>query len=203
MMKPGEVFVLALPRSRTAWITNWLSQDTVTMHEPMVECANLRDLDAMIDRSGADRDAGPVVVADTAFPLMVDALLAHFPRCRFLIVDRDPGEVQRSLLVAGMSVDDFPRLVAAFKRGVKKALRSDRATLAVNVTALDEYFTANAVHNWVMTGDAENDSAPMDLQRYMMLRDFRVEAMLDRVVERIRANRDRIEQLASTHFSKA
>lgn len=198
----GEVIVLSLPRSRTAWLCNWLSQDAAALHEPMVECAHLYDLDAKIRGACADRGAGLAVVADTAFPLMVDALLKHYPKARFLILERDPGEVHRSLLAAGLSGNDFPRLVAAYKAGVSKALRSDRPTLTANASDLDSASKAEIIHNWVFTGDTDNCAVPMDASRYATLRDFKVEAMLDRVVERIRANADRIERLASTHFSK-
>jgi hypothetical protein len=189
------VFVIALPRSRTAWLCNWLSEHAACFHEPLAECAGLPDFHNML----RPYLAGPVVAADTAFPLVIDGLLTRFPSARFIVIQRDPAAVGRSIAQLGLPSDDFGRVVHAFKRAVYRLQRSERDTFVLDAHQLDDDAVARRLWRWVVTGsDASDVDDGFDLVRFNMLRDFRVEVMLDRVVDRIRRNADRLGQLSTT-----
>jgi hypothetical protein len=191
----SPVFVIALPRSRTAWLCNWLSEVADCFHEPLVECAGVPDLQRML----APYCAGLVVVADTGFPFVIEALLDRFPKARFIVVQREAAAVARSLAQLGIPTDDFGKIIRAFERAVSILRRSERSTFVLDAHQLDDESVARRLWSWVVTG---NDDCAIDdgfdMGRFSMLRDFRVEVMMDRVVERMRRNAQQLGQLSTT-----
>lgn len=97
MMQP--FFVFGLPRSRTLWLSRWLSYGSrYVAHDLAVECDTIDDfLDTLT--------LGPAGTAETAaveaWPLIREA----FPQARVAVVFRPIEEVRASLIRAGVPVD--------------------------------------------------------------------------------------------------
>lgn len=92
-------FVFALPRSRTLWLSRWLTYGTRQVgHDITVECDTIDDfLDSLtLGLSGTVETA-----AVEAWPLIREA----FPKARIAVVFRPIEEVRASLLRAGVPVD--------------------------------------------------------------------------------------------------
>lgn len=95
----SRLFILALPRSRTAWLSNWLSfGDTMLLHEPLSDTPTLEILEDKLKALGT-KQAG---IADTAASFLVERLTDKYPKAKFIVVQRDPQEVARSLRMLGM-----------------------------------------------------------------------------------------------------
>ena len=83
-MKP--FFILSLPRSGTAWLSNFLTWgDCFCYHELSYGCEALDDIEQAFRKT----DAPIVGTADTAAVLFHDKLAERFPEAKFLFVIRD------------------------------------------------------------------------------------------------------------------
>lgn len=108
--------ILALPRSRTAWLSAWLTTETgKCWHEPIADCSQLSDLD------GLDG------VSDTSALLAWNRIYKRWPDAKYVIVKRDPHDVTVSLRKLGLdtnvnrwsrvlrrAADSLPALVIEF-----------------------------------------------------------------------------------------
>jgi hypothetical protein len=89
-------FIVSLPRSRTAWLANFLSYGPCyCYHEPMCDF-DLKDYPHMLALAGTPY-AG---VADSINCMIIDKLIKMFPRAKLVIIRRDIGEVARSVEAA-------------------------------------------------------------------------------------------------------
>jgi len=211
------VFLLALPRSRTAWIANWLSDHAAVLHEPIGECESLDDLERRIEAARLSRDppARTVVVADSLAPVITEELIAHFPRCRFLCVYRPNDDVYGSLL----RIDPTMKY-AAFRAIVRAVDAATAIVFAIKARChttctgyLDDMAHAKTVHSWVINGPAvklDDDGTvtavssarkQMDCSRFATLRDMNVQMM--RMKERTAAAIPRIERLLASFNNDA
>lgn len=171
------VFTLSLPRSRTAWLANLFSSEAHAMHEPLSE---LCTVDALA-RHVAALPEGLVFIADTGAAVFVDDIVRSFPRARFIVATRAPREVMRSLRAMGLSLDGFDLMTRAFDRAKDVVRTRDRECFHLPVESLDEQGVVDAMWAW-----AFDNCIPFDAARYRMLRDFRVEGITERMLERIR-----------------
>lgn len=98
-------FLLCLPRSRSAWLAQFVHPVAIAMHDPLSQCASIDELgDKIDDASSGDN---PVFVADTSAVLFYDQIVQRFPNCKFLLIWRTPIEVKASLRKQGMSSLDI------------------------------------------------------------------------------------------------
>lgn len=87
-------FVTGLPRSRTAWLANFLTaQGALCMHEGLLHGVDMA-LRWLI-RGGAPGRRG---LSDSILPLYWPQISKPFGDCRLVIVERDPAECWISLL---------------------------------------------------------------------------------------------------------
>jgi len=89
-----DFMIVGLPRSGTAWLANWFTTErSICWHEPLWT-RPLVELDAM-------KGAGLFGIADTMLVMMdADELNKH--PAKKLIVHRELGEVNKSLVKAGL-----------------------------------------------------------------------------------------------------
>jgi hypothetical protein len=86
-------FIASLPRSRTAWLANFLSYGpSHCFHEPMSDFP-LEDYPILLNSPGTPF-AG---VADSLNCLVMEQLIDMFPRARVVVVRRDIEEVAKSV----------------------------------------------------------------------------------------------------------
>lgn len=104
MKKPphaGTVFfIVGLPRSRTAWLANFLSVgDTFCHHDLWSKAGSLKEFTELLWQPGASN----VGNSDPANALHFDALTQEYPDAEWLIVNRPIGEVHTSCRRAGLA----------------------------------------------------------------------------------------------------
>ncbi len=96
-----------MPRSRTKWLSAFLTHGDVTCHHELV--STLNDLDSL---AGLARDG----TSETFGTSLWRAIYRRFPSARYVVIRRDPEEVEASLLRQGISTD-----VAAMSRVLDEA----------------------------------------------------------------------------------
>ena len=94
-------FTVSLPRSRTKWLSELLSQWCITYHEVI---PNFRDIEAFgrwldLRLSSSIR---PIVIADTSTILFLHRIRQRFPGARFVHIRRRADEVHESLKKVGV-----------------------------------------------------------------------------------------------------
>lgn len=114
-------FIVAMPRSRTYWLSQFLTHGDVTCHHELLgDVASFEEYAAAL---GPDDGA-----AETAAILLWRPLLRSFPDARYVIVRRDPVEVDRSLAAHGITAD-----VARLARSLDQAQEGLRHADAITV----------------------------------------------------------------------
>lgn len=87
-------FIAALPRSRTAWLANYLTcGDMVCLHDAWRECGTAAELRARFDRTGANFCG----CSDPMNVMMREEIDAEFPGAAWILVFREAREVMRSV----------------------------------------------------------------------------------------------------------
>lgn len=120
--------MLSLPRSRSAWMAEFLRPLCVSsMHNPLQQCASIAELGQKIDA----QPPGRVFVSDVAALFFFDQLLVRFPGAQYLVVHRAASEVEHSMKKQGIQ----PPL------NVRKAERQ-LLDIAAHIRP----------HHWAMTG---------------------------------------------------
>lgn len=91
--------MLSLPRSRSAWMAEFLRPLCVSsMHNPLQQCASIAELGQKIDK----QPSGRVFVSDVAGLFFFDQLLVRFPGAQYLVVHRAASEVEQSMRKQGI-----------------------------------------------------------------------------------------------------
>lgn len=163
---PSMFLVLALPRSRTAWLANWLTSGNVYCgHDLLSECAQFGDLPRLVGwRSLWRVHQGS---AETAGVLHLDELQAVR---RIVCVHREIDDVRRSLRAIG-----FPDDVDALASGLAAASVLP-GVLNVDYHELREPTVCRAILKHVAPGE------PFDAARWAMLTEFNVQITPERRV---------------------
>jgi hypothetical protein len=84
--------VIALPRSRTAWLAHWLGAS----HEPLSRTDNLDDL--------------PEGIVDTGSAIFFPALWKRWPKAHYLFVFRDQTDIVRACEKVGLPTEGLAML---------------------------------------------------------------------------------------------
>lgn len=110
-----------MPRSRTYWLSRFLTHGDVTCHHDLLSgVASFEDYAAAL---GQDDGA-----AETAAILLWRPMLRRFPDARYVIVRRDPVEVDRSLAAQGV-VADVTRLARSLDQAHEGLRHADVMTV--------------------------------------------------------------------------
>ena len=110
-----------MPRSRTYWLSRFLTHGSVTCHHELLgNVASFEEYDAAL---GPDDGS-----AETAAILLWRPMLRRFPNARYVIVRRDPIEVDRSLAAQGV-VADVPRLARSLDQAQEGLRHADSMTV--------------------------------------------------------------------------
>lgn len=100
-MKYAHVtFMLCLPRSRSAWMAEFMRPFcAMSLHNPLQQCATIEELAQRIDAA----PEGKVFVADVAAMFFFDQLVVRFPGAQYLVVHRPAREVELAINKLGLS----------------------------------------------------------------------------------------------------
>jgi hypothetical protein len=149
-------FIASLPRSRTAWLANFLTyQESFCFHEPMNRTF-LKDYPTLL-RQPCKRYAG---VSDSMNSLIMDDLIKMFPDAKIVVVFRDTAEVEASLKKLNLSCDGL----------LKKIERELHRIMAAYDPLVVEYHKFDPTSIW----EYLIPDIPIDLARLNMLDEFNI-----------------------------
>ena len=147
---PAPFVILALPRSRTAWLSAWLSdRDRVCLHDAL---AYAHSRDALLALT-----AGGNGLAETAGMVLPRVLHDTLPDARYLIVRRDPKHVEASL--SHLGVWNSHRVVEEGNRALHDAaayLRTHAPVREIAYSDLGSFDVLCEVWNF-LRGDAHDE----------------------------------------------
>lgn len=139
-------FMLCLPRSRSAWMAEFMRPYTaLSIHNPLQQCASIDELAKRIDEA----QRGRVFVADVAALFFFDKLLVRFPGARYLVVHRPAHEVEHSMRKIGVNP---PLNVRAAERqliDIGNALRGRKDCMAGTFFELNSPEVVKAISRFV------------------------------------------------------
>lgn len=100
----SDFFITGLPRTRTAWMAQYMSWNGVLcLHEPTAGAATIEDAQAKF--CGIPRGA-----SDSGLVWFTDAWRKAFPDAKWVVIRRDVRDVHRSMMLAmrrcGIATDD-------------------------------------------------------------------------------------------------
>lgn len=184
MIEPvGHYFIVALPRSRTAWLANLLTWGpSFCFHEGLIGCRNMAELRAKLSLPRTPLAGN----ADTGSMMAVDKLVEAFPDARYVLLCRNPDGFVEQAARMGADREHALSMLDTFAHACD--VLHGRA-LVVRSADLDRRETVEAIWNHV--GIAE----PFPAMRYEQLRDTKVEAILSRVRERAEQHADELMEL--------
>lgn len=174
-------FILALPRSRTAWIANFLTyENSFCFHEGLMRISSVHGLKKMFSETGkkivGNSDCGNI--------LYVNLIKRHFDHARFVIINRDVEEVIRSL----DEMEGFSDTETVYRADVTlKALRNETDALQIDYDDLGEEACRRLWDYCVGT--------PFDKTRWEMLDGIDMNIIPEKKVKQIQENRLNIESL--------
>lgn len=163
------IFILGMPRCRTAWLSMCLSVLGVhATHEAMRDHATFEgyayELDGWLHH-------GPAGDADPALHFWLDELLGHWPDARFIVVSREDDEGLEAFLASARFADEhrvrsgWSAYLTAFKAACDK-LRARGGALFVPLDVLTDDIKVADVLEFA-TGDRP---CPRDVARLQRLR---------------------------------
>jgi hypothetical protein len=155
-------FIVALPRSGTAWLANFLTfGDAFCFHEGLFCCDSLDRHDEVL--RGVDQSV--VGNADTGAIYVLPALYKRYPGAKYVFVIRDPEEVAISLHNIGLTPTSVPAMIDYLWWGVTYV----KGALIVKYDDLFNQITLRKI--WAHVGMPD----PFPSRRTELLRQMRVE----------------------------
>jgi hypothetical protein len=149
-------FICALPRSRTAWLANFLSYNAShCFHEPFNECG-IEDLPLLFRSTGKQY----VGTSDSLNTLLLDRLLRVFPAAKLVLVRRPALEVLNSLTDLGWPAEELINRMSIALDQIEEKYNP----LVVNFHDFD----APGIWNFLMP------EVPLNKERTKMLETFNV-----------------------------
>ena len=147
IVKPSPFIVFALPRSRTAWLSRWLTYSgRVVGHDIAVECDTIDDfLDSLSLGLSGTVETGSV----NGWRLVREAL----PTARIAVIFRPLPDVIASLLAAGFPVTEATVEQLSARLADMSELARQPGVLSVSYDSLNSPEACNALHEH-LTGDA-------------------------------------------------
>jgi hypothetical protein len=97
-------FVIAMPRSRTAWLAEFFGKYMCTWHDPLKNCESIGELHTKVDRAlfGTEFRAAKLLIADTAACFFLPKIVERFPGAKFIVIERPYNDVCSSLKRKGV-----------------------------------------------------------------------------------------------------
>lgn len=159
--------VMALPRSRTAWLAHWLSHAGWNVsHEHLRYMRSLDDVRTWLTLEGV----GSVETSAAPFWRL---LRSYSPDTKVLIVRRPVEEVVESLVAVGLGANpaEIRKAICRLDRKLEQAEERLRQTMSVPYSALADPMVCAAAQEW-LTGDEFDVSWWMQWQATNVQIDF-------------------------------
>lgn len=152
--------IVGYPRSRTAWLANFLTYGNVACgHEMLVDCEKPKHLGRHVQVLGKPFSGS----AETAAALFMPQILEKMPDSPVVFVKRKVEDVAASFVRLGMDGD-----VRLLEAGLNFALKLPQ-TLTIRFEDLNSLAVCRLIQNHVAPGE------PFNVSRFQMLRDFNIQ----------------------------
>lgn len=188
-------FIFSLPRSRTAWLANFLTHgNTHCFHEALISCHRASDLRPIFEEAKK-----PIVGnCDCLNVLVADDLLATFPESRIVVVERDIEEVGESLSALGSW---SPDMVMWMRDGLEH-VKAKYAPLVVPYEALGTLEGCEQIWNLCIgpLASSGDSGTHFDRRRWEMLDALNVQVGLEKHMVRVARNRDGLDYLLRDYY---
>lgn len=115
-------FITGFPRTRTAWLANFLTyDDSFCFHEALKRCDGVDALPELFKSTGR-RYVGN---SDSALPFFAETVRKLFPQAKWVIVDRNEDEVLKSVrrVLPGLKHQEMLNMTKNFLDSLGGALR--------------------------------------------------------------------------------
>jgi hypothetical protein len=175
-------FIVARPRSRTAWLANFLTYGPAfCLHDGLRGCGTVGDLAHKLARLGVEYPGN----ADPGLPLVFTKVHERFPQARYVFVTRDPEEALESYrLIVGdrvpsEDIDAGWRRLEAAHDAMRSALAGQHY-LEVSFAELEQCAACEAVWEYCVPGH------PFPRARWEMLDALRVNVIPDKLIQELR-----------------
>jgi len=179
-VKPPHFLIFARPRSRTAWLANFLTYgDAFCLHEPLAEHATLQELARVLDRPfrfGADVQR--IGFADTSLIHNPDGALDAFPSARVLFLRSSRRSWERFVRTSRLPHEIASLVDLAYARADAR-LTGRAHYLDAEELTLDSRAARVA---WEITGSRK----PFPVERWRALARLNVQIDAGGLAERIR-----------------
>lgn len=173
------VFILSLPRSRTAWIATFFCHgDTYAFHEGLIQCASVAGLKTLMESTGRS----VVVNSDCGNVLFLDEIRKTFPQAKYIVIERDFEEVTQELADIGLPEQGEVLLASHRLEEAKQTLNP----LVLSYDRLDR----DACQQM-----CEYIGIPFDEQRWEMLDGMDIKIIVEKKVDYMQKNAERISAL--------
>jgi len=175
-------FIVSLPRSRTAWLSNLLTHgQSRCLHEAIGQCspANaIHDLREVL--SNAHNHGKHIGDSDSGLPTLWPRLKDAFPKARYVFIVRPFQEAFASHRKAFPCFDE-KMVHAAFVRidsGLEKMRLEVEQSISIDYDQLNDPHICKYIWDFCAPGE------PFDFERSEMLQTFRVNQIYDAAMER-------------------
>lgn len=178
--------ILALPRSRTAWLARFLSyRDWHCGHEQLRYVRSLDDVRAWLSQPNTG-------TCETAAAPFWRLLLKYSPDTRIITVRRPVGEVVDSLLKAGISVDraTLQAGMARYDRKLDQIERRVPGVMSVTFADLAAEETCRRIFETCLP-------YPHDHQRWVALAGENIQISLSAMVRYVKENYTELDRVAT------
>lgn len=173
------VFILSLPRSRTAWLATFFCHgDTYAFHEGLIQCASVPALKELMESTGRS----VVVNSDCGNVIFLDEIRATFPHAKYIVIERPYEEVAQEL--ADMGVPDHGEVLLSVQ--LLEQAKAELKPLVIQYRALDKQ-ACEAMCEYI--------GIPFDEKRWEMLDGMDIQIILDKKVQYMNDNAERIAAL--------
>jgi hypothetical protein len=167
-------FVVGLPRTRSAWLANFLTNgDAICHHELM---RSVTDLAALRNKLNGTNTYAAVGDADPTLAGMLPEALAAFPEAYWVFVFRELDEAyeawQRAFPNLNKPLAAFDAAANAMEAAARTLTESGRV-LRVAYEYLDERQTCSEIHEFCL-------GRPMDVERWRLLNILRVTTLAEK-----------------------
>lgn len=180
-MKSKPFFITGLPRSRTAWLSAFMSNGrNICYHEPIYKMRDIEDIKQFYDCEYYNH----VGVSDSGLGFFVDWILDNIG-AKTVIVDRDINEVEASLKQLGLPASDY--LEQLYKK--LQSVRNHPLVLWIPFEALSEKRVVQKIYWHLMQGES------FDEARYEEFNKMNIELKVVEGIERARGGHDNISHL--------
>lgn len=180
-------FIFSLPRSRTAWLANFLTHgDAHCFHEALISCHRASDLRPIFEEAKK-----PIVGnSDCLNALVADDLLTAFPESRLVVIERNIEEVEESLSALG----SWDRSMIAWMREGLEHVKAKHGPLVVPYETLGTPDGCKQVWDHCIGG------TPFDYARWETLDALNVQVDLEKHTVRVARNRDSLDYLLRDYY---